>query len=260
MDTDASESCLPASLIPSLILFIRGTAHIKLEDGSLQECPRFLLRGPFVGPTRTFLSLQMRCISVGFRPGMLHQAMGVLPVDVLSGLKSMDEIVDPQLVSALLLAMDEEHSNEECVARFQDYLLATLDHQKKAGMGAAFLAAHQKMFLPLIDLSLHFGIGERQLERRVRESFGVNLRDARRITRFGLSVLRIIGHPISWGDLTRIAQDSGFYDQAHMHKEYVELAGLSPAALLQKIASDDPAYWMYRLSPRDAKDLFLPIE
>lgn len=260
MESEGGESCLPASLIPSLILFIRGTAHFKLEDASLHECPRFLLRGPFIAPTRTYLSSKMRCISVGFRPGMLHQAIGVLPVDVLSGLKSMDEVADPQLVNALLLAMDAEHSNEECVALFQDFLLVTLDHQKKAGMGAAFLAAHQKMFLPMIDLSLYFGIGERQLERRVREAFGVNLRDARRITRFGLSLLRIIGHPISWGDLTGIAHDSGFYDQAHMHKEYVELAGISPAVLLRKIASDDAAYWMYRLTQADAKNLFLPIE
>jgi AraC-like DNA-binding protein len=172
----------------------------------------------------------------------------------------MHEVSDPIRVSKLLLAMDERRSSNEYAELFQDFLLEILDHKKKAGMGAAFLAAHQKMFFPLIDLSLHFGIGERQLERRVREAFGVNLRDTRRIARFGFSLLRIIGHSISWGDLTRIAHDSGYYDQAHMHREYVELAGISPTALLQKIASKDPAYWMYRLSQIDAKNLFLPIE
>ena len=106
---------------------------------------------------------------------------------------------------------------------------------------------------------LLFGIGERQLERRMREAFGVNLRDARRVVRFGWSLLHIIGMPVGWGDLTRIAHDSGYYDQAHMHKEYLDLAGISPIALLQKIASNDPAYWLYRLSEQDTKKLFLPV-
>ncbi len=260
LELDACESYLPATLNPSLILIIKGEVKVEQADGSLRDSPRFILRGPFSTPAHSFSTSGTLSVSVGFRPGMLHQAIGIMPADVLSQFRSMHEVIDPVRVNQFLATMDQPRSSEEYAFLFQEFLLETLNHQKKAGMGAAFLAAHQKMFVPLIDLSLHFGIGERQLERRVREAFGVNLRDTRRIVRFGYSILRIIGHPIVWGDLTRIAQDCGYYDQAHMHKEYLELAGISPAALLQKIASKDPAYWVYRLSPEDAKNLFLPVE
>ncbi|MES2049197.1 MAG: helix-turn-helix domain-containing protein [Pseudomonadota bacterium] len=257
---DESECYLPASLIPFLILFIRGGTRVEQPDGSFVDSPRFILRGPCNVPTHSFHTTGTLTISVGFRPGMLHQAMGILPADLLSSVLSMHEVCDHLRMNKLLLAMDEQLSINEYAQLFQDFLLDTLDYKKKAGMGAAFLAAHQKMFFPLIDLSLHFGIGERQLERRVREAFGVNLRDTRRIARFGFSLFHIIGHTVSWGDLTRIAHDSGYYDQAHMHREYLELAGISPAALLQKIASEDPAYCLYRLSQIDAKNLLLPTE
>lgn len=260
LELDGPESYLPASLNPSIMLFIRGGVRIVQPDGSLLDCPRFILRGPYTSPAHSLVEAGTLTVSVGFRPGMLHQALGIFPADVLCSFRTMHEVTDRQRVSDLLSAMDANHSSDEYALLFQDFLLETLAHQKKSGMGAAFLAAHQKMFFPLIDLSLHFGIGERQLERRMREAFGMNLRDTRRIARFGFSILRIIGHPVGWGDLTRIAHDSGYYDQAHMHREYLELAGISPAALLQKIASQDPAYWMYRLSQNDARDLFLPVD
>lgn len=260
LELDGPESYLPASLNPSIMLFIRGGVRVVQADGSLLDCPRFILRGPFTLPAHSLVAPGSLIVSVGFRPGMLHQALGILPADVLDSFRPMQEVLDAVLVDNLLKAIEGTHSGDDYALLFQEFLLVTLDHQKKAGMGAAFLAAHQKMFFPLIDLSLHFGLGERQLERRVREAFGMNLRDTRRIARFGFSILRIIGHPVAWGDLTRIAHDSGYYDQAHMHREYLELAGISPAALLQKIASQDPAYWVYRLSQSDAKNLFLPVD
>jgi AraC-like DNA-binding protein len=159
-----------------------------------------------------------------------------------------------------LSAMDVERPAADYVQMFQEFLLATLDLSQKQHIGEAFLAAHQKMFFPLIDLAAFFGIGQRQLERRVQTAFGVSLRDVRRITRFGLCLQRIIGHPVGWGDLTRIAQESGYYDQAHMHREFYELAGIAPVQLLQKIAGDDPAYWMYRMRREDFKNLFIPID
>jgi AraC-like DNA-binding protein len=259
LELDACESYIPASLSPSVMLLIRGSVQVEQADGSLLTVPRCILRGPFNQAVHSFSAPKTLSISVGLRPGMLHQATGIFPASVLASYLPMQEVTDPMRVSRLLAAMDEPREIADYVTLFQNFLLETLDHQKKPSMGASFLAAHQKMFSPLLDLSLYFGIGERQLERRMREAFGVNLRDARRVVRFGWSLLRIIGMPVGWGDLTRIAHDSGYYDQAHMHKEYLELAGISPIALLQKIASNDPAYWLYRLSEQDTKNLFLPV-
>ncbi|AZP13053.1 AraC family transcriptional regulator [Undibacterium parvum] len=259
LELDDCESYIPASLTSSVMLLVRGSVQVEQADGSLLSMQRCILRGPFNQMAHSFSGPKTLTISVGIRPGMLHQASGIFPATLLSSYLPMQQVTDPLRVETLLAAMDEPREIADYVALFQEFLLDTLDHQKKPSMGAQFLAAHQKMFSPLLDLSLYFGIGERQLERRMREAFGVNLRDARRVVRFGWSLLHIIGMPVGWGDLTRIAHDSGYYDQAHMHKEYLDLAGISPIALLQKIASDDPAYWLYRLSEQDTKKLFLPV-
>jgi hypothetical protein len=51
-----------------------------------------------------------------------------------------------------------------------------------------FMAARQKLFFPVVALSPHFGIGQRHLERRVLETFGVSLRDIRWVARVGMSL------------------------------------------------------------------------
>jgi AraC-like DNA-binding protein len=60
--------------------------------------------------------------------------------------------------------------------------------------------------------------------------------------------------------LTRLAHESGYYDQPHMHREFVELAGISPAQLIQRISSQDPGYWVYRINPEQAHRLFMPVD
>jgi AraC-like DNA-binding protein len=255
-ESDGGQFHSPAGLVLSFVLYVRGGVQVEQADGSLLTYPRFYLRGPFTGPTRVHILPGTLTIAVCLRPGLLRQATGLLPENLLSTALAMYELADPARVDNLLRAMDEQRSHSDYVALFQDFLLDVLDHQKKPGIGASFVASHQKMFLPLVDLALHFGLGERQIERRVRETFGVNLRDGRRIGRFALSLLRIIGNPVSWGDLTAVAHESGYFDQAHMHREFIEFTGFAPITLVQKIASEDPAFWVYRFSREEAKKLF----
>ncbi len=92
----------------------------------------------------------------------------------------------------------------------------------------------------------------------MRQSFGVSLRDLRRMTRFGHALARMVSGPLARGDLTRIAHDFGFYDQAHMDREFVDFAGMAPTRLLGATAGEDPAYWVYRFDRRDFGRLFLP--
>ncbi len=259
LELDGCESHMCAALSPAFMLLIRGSVDVIEDDGSLSRYPRFTLRGPRMTPTRWIAAPGTLLMTVCFRPGMLQKGLG-LSVEGLTSRELMPaEIVGASRVDQLLRAMDEERTVVEYVQAFQDFLLDTLDLTRKPHIGEAFLAAHQKMFFPLVDLAAYFGIGQRQLERRVLQAFGVSLRDMRRITRFGLCLPRIIGQPVGWGDLTRIAQESGYYDQAHMHREFVELAGIGPVQLLQKIAGNDPAYWVYRMSETDFKNLFLPV-
>lgn len=258
---DGRESHLPAALSPNLMLFVRGGVMAMEADGTVLRRPRFFLSGPYLTSRRSYSDPGTLAISVMFRPGLLQEAFGISAVDINSRFIAVSDIVRNGRVDQLFSDLDKEHSIHDYVQLFQEFLLSALNlTPKKKSIGAAFLAAHQKMFFPLVDLALYFGIGERQLERRVRQAFGVSLRDIRRMSRFGLTLQRLLGQPVAWGGLTHIAQEAGYYDQAHMHREFVEMSGLAPIQLLQKIASDDPAYWVYRISPADYKKLFIPVD
>lgn len=254
------EASLPATLCPTIMLFVRGGGAIENADQSRTESPRFFLRGPTMMPVRVHYLANTLTLSVCLRPGMLNQATGLNAKDIADGNITMDKLVDEEKLSTFLRSLEKEQEIGKIVNLFQDFLLDILDHKKKNGIGAAFLAAHKKIFFPLLDLSEYFGIGQRQLERRVRDAFGVTLRDVRRIVRFGQSLPALIKPDVAWGDLTQIAQDTGYYDQAHMHREYLELAGIPPTQLRQKINSQDPAYWIYRIAAQDFYDLFLSVE
>nr|WP_186952279.1 helix-turn-helix domain-containing protein [Undibacterium umbellatum] len=260
VELDACEAFLPAALSPAIMLFAHGGGVVIQADQTEIVADRFFLRGPVMEPTHVRYETKSLALSVCFRPGMLQQAMGINVASIAGNILPFHELVAAERVEAFLQALDELQDVSAIVALFQEFLLDVLDHRPRSSMGAAFLAAHKKIFFPLLELSEYFGIGQRQLERRVRENFGVTLRDVRRIVRFGFSLPHIIKPDVVWGDLTKIAQDTGYYDQAHMHREYVELAGIPPAQLRQKISSRDPAYWIYLMSEEDFNKLFLMID
>src|SRR5215470_996152 len=81
----------------------------------------------------------------------------------------------------------------------------------------------------------HLGVSERQLRRRCQASVGYGPATLRRILRFRRFVSwadagrgRLAGS----GDLAQVAAELGYADQAHLTRECVRLAGVTPAALV----------------------------
>lgn len=256
LEFDFRESRLPATLCPALVLFVRGGVDVVAADGRRTRAPRFGLSGAHMTPRHSFADPGTVSLSVLFRPGMLQPALGLSAAALTARSVPLAELCGRERVALLLAAMDEERPLSDHVRLFQQFLLTVLRPRAGSGLGEAFVAAQHKIFFPVLDIARYFGIGERQLERRIQQAFGLPLRDVRRLIRLGLTLQRFLGRPVARGELARIAQEAGFYDQAHMHRELVEMLGLSPAALLEKIAGDDPAYWLYRIAPADYRRLF----
>lgn len=80
------------------------------------------------------------------------------------------------------------------------------------------------------ELARRLGCSRRHLARRFAEEVGVSPKQAARLIRFEAAQRRLREEP-GRGRLTRIALDCGFADQAHMTREFVELAGAPPSAV-----------------------------
>jgi AraC-like DNA-binding protein len=86
------------------------------------------------------------------------------------------------------------------------------------------------------ELARLAGIGERQLERRFRERVGFSPRMTRRIARFWSAAKALRRSPSS--SAARLAQRCGFFDQAHMIREFRAFAGVTP----RRWAADDVGF------------------
>ena len=257
VEQDGGESRLPTRVCPALMLSIRGGAIVE-ADKSLSRTPRFMVGGASMTPRHTVADSGSLGIVVMFRPGGLQQALGVAAPDVTGSVVPLQAIVGEEDVDHFLRQVDQPRSIGEYVELLQHFLLSLHSPKRKGGIASALTEEHRKLFSPVAQLAARFGIGERQFERKVMQSFGLPLRDLRRIARFGLTLPRLIGADVGWGNLTRIAHEAGYYDQAHMHRDFSELSGLPPLPLVQKIASDDPAYWLYQIPQPDFNRLFIP--
>lgn len=62
-------------------------------------------------------------------------------------------------------------------------------------------------------------------------AYGLNLRDRRKMTRYVAALGLLIRHAGQRGMLTRIAATVGYFDQAHMIRDFNAFMGMSPGAL-----------------------------
>ncbi|MBF6355355.1 AraC family transcriptional regulator [Nocardia higoensis] len=80
-------------------------------------------------------------------------------------------------------------------------------------------------------LADRIGWSRQHLTRRFTTEFGLGPKLAARITRFERARRMIVGTP-SFVTLAQVAASCGYYDQAHLNRDFAELAGCSPTTWL----------------------------
>lgn len=87
------------------------------------------------------------------------------------------------------------------------------------------------------DLVRTLGISERQFQRRFREAVGLTPKQFARIRRLRSAMVHAIQpEPESW---SAVAYAHGFADQAHLTREFSQLAGFAPTTFQERIAVID---------------------
>ena len=82
-------------------------------------------------------------------------------------------------------------------------------------------------------LAADLGCSRRHLARRFREEVGLAPKTFARLLRFGRVTRRL--HGADPGRLAEVAQDCGYYDQAHLNRDFREFAGLTPSAYTARL-------------------------
>ena len=90
--------------------------------------------------------------------------------------------------------------------------------------------------LPVGELARELGCSRRHLIWRFREQVGPAPKTAARLVRFQRTVRMLERHDV--GRFAEIAQRCGYYDQAHMNREFRELAGTAPGDFVARLLPD----------------------
>jgi AraC-like DNA-binding protein len=172
---------------------------------------------------------RVRSAAVRFRPG------GAAPLLRLSADELTDHVVDAGDVSARWIALgrdDAASDPAEAVSALERQLLTRVraisepDRAIAHAVGRLFGAA-----APSIDeLGRELGWSRQHLARRFRTEVGVGPKQLARVARLQRAVAHLQGLHLQTGDVTLAgaALDLGYFDQAHMARDFRELAGLAP--------------------------------
>jgi len=203
----------------------------SFHDGRWTTQPVCFFAGQTTGPLLIRSRGSARILGVGFLPDGATGLLGVpideltdriVPLDELSPLlwHELQRVCEPaplirqlaRLQQVLYRFAVKEHSDDRLISHAVGQIIGT------AGR------------LDVGTLAGHLGISSRQFERRFRNRVGLAPKLFSRIQRFQ-SVFHALERRQNWADA---AIDCGYYDQAHLIRDFRHFAGEAPAALLEE--------------------------
>ncbi|MFC7547400.1 helix-turn-helix domain-containing protein [Plantactinospora sp. GCM10030261] len=203
-------------------------AHVVLPNGRAQIVVD--LHGGtalLVGPRTTSARVEIS----GTTAGLALTAVGLSRVVQVPAHELVDEVVDLHDFwggSRWLRRLEHARSAEELLSGLER---ETVCHLRPAAPDPRLVAAEQAIRRGVATGSIADAVGadRRWLVPRFRQVVGVAPKHYQRILRFqaALGGLRVADP----AQLAAIAADAGYADQAHMSREFTEMAGIAPSRL-----------------------------
>lgn len=195
-----------------------------------------LVAGFHLGPAISAAQQTQRGIQIDLPLLTLRRLLGV----------PMDLLVDQALTIGDLLGSRGEHFVRMLAGEDDLALRAAIIDEALAAMLVSAKPASPRLRAALallaggegdiMDIARQVGWSRKHLAEQVRDAVGVGPRSFRRVVRFERAVNRLAeGVRCGWAGL---AAEAGYCDQSHMIREFRELAGMTPAALVRTL---DPA-------------------
>lgn len=127
------------------------------------------------------------------------------------------------------------------------------------GRDAPFVVPVALLGRSTAEIAALYGVSTRQLERRYLAAYGQTIRHSRRMQRYVHAMAALLRSAPGRGQLTAIAMDAGYHDQAHMIRDFTYFTTMSPRALSGAVAGGDSRLRLYRYDePHRAIALALP--
>ena len=173
-------------------------------------------------------------IIVVFQPNGIHQLLGIPANEFLDAIISMDAVFGKNglILEEQLADQNNNHSRVQLLNHFFGNLIPkkSISNQLLINDSLNFIISN-KGYFSVADLVKYTGYSERHLERKFKESIGLNPKKFGNVIRLH-HFLKLIKNKTDDTNLTSICYEAGFSDQSHLIKEFRKHTGISPTAYL----------------------------
>jgi AraC-like DNA-binding protein len=224
----APERILPDGCVELILNFGDRFSQHQNNRGKLQ--PRHFLVGQMSGPILISPNGAVQLLGIRFHPGgtspFLRVPMNEL-TDQIAELGSLSSELERELllVSEDLSSLSEKRSAVESV--LMDRWLRGSYESSAIRLAARIVETAGRVSVD--QLAWVAGISSRQLERRFLRDIGIGPKLLGRILRFQQVFRAVERVDSAWAS---IAVECGYYDQAHLIRDFSQFAGQTPAVLL----------------------------
>lgn len=196
--------------------------------------------GAIAAPAVVLLRGRVEGLSVTLRPGAAAALLGVPAGELNHGTAALEDLWRGS--GALLQQIAELRGDDQRATLLVGALLhRQRQHEgrsptaEQAAWHAAGLIAASGGQRPLREVAAAAGVGERRLQQLFHAHVGLPPRTWSRLARLH-ACLRALRHETrpAWADL---AAERGFYDQAHLVKEFRALSGFTPVEFFGRVSA-----------------------
>ncbi|QJW91115.1 AraC family transcriptional regulator [Spirosoma taeanense] len=214
----------------SLFFYLRDPIQTLSSTNDLTVSPSALLVGPQLTRVDIQMGHQHLMIHVGFKPGGLHQLIGVPMHQLIDKSYSVSDVLGSE-ADDVLEQLRNTTDWRQLVAVVERFLLKKLSHHKQAepfDRAISALLLHNGN-LPIDDVAATACLSLKQFERKCKERIGLPPKLFARLIRFSNAYrIRETNPQLSW---SAICYESGYFDQMHLIRDFKEFAGVTPKTI-----------------------------
>jgi AraC-like DNA-binding protein len=233
VDRSPAERILPDGCVELILNF--GDLFQQHFESERQLQPRNFLVGQMTGPMLISPCGAVELLGIRFQPG------GTRPFVDVPAHELTDRVVELGSLSGtlergLLRACADARTLAEKVAAADAFLLSRLIERKYDSqlLALATTIIDSRGLVSVDRLASEAGVSSRQLERRFQREVGIGPKLLARIVRFQQVFRAVEQCNSAWAD---VAVECGYYDQAHLIRDFNQFAQQTPAVLF---ASQSP--------------------
>jgi AraC-like DNA-binding protein len=227
---------VPVAQLPLIVNFGSRWAASETPDGR-RELHDSFFAGLFDRSTYVVPDGAASCVQVNLTPPGAHLLFGLPMHEVVNRIVALDDVAPHALVGLDSRLEDQP----DWASRFElldDVFAARLSRVRMpapdiAWAWTALERTHGRA--PIGWICDRVGRSRRHLARRFREEIGLPPKTVARIMRFEHAV-SLLGRRDA--PLAEVAFECGYYDQAHMNRDFREFAGAPPALFAPRIVPD----------------------